>query len=450
MDHLFKKKTPIVDVRGVHLDLKGLPPTPKRLLELLDVFAAARYNLVLVEWEDAFPWSVDERFRCPTAYQIEDVRRFFEKAQAKDIEIVPLVQCLGHMETPLGAPGYEKLREIPDDPSGLNPLAPGAGELVERMVDDVLDVLPEVQRLHLGGDEAWTLGEHPDTRAHIEAHGKGDLYLRHVGPILDMLNERGVRPILWHDMMINWSDEELRGLAGKSDLMVWGYNGHPDETSAHFNTKHIKRFQENGVNLWAAGAYKGADGASRDLPDVDRRQANALAWIDVANRFEFQGIVATAWSRYSVHSLQCEPIDAALDALIGVGVILHDGVPMEGGVDACAAALEELGERQRFEACREAVKLLASVRGEGWKVVQEIKEQRVLSRRDERRNGAHILKIRKRYLNNILETSKEAEDKVKTSFAGLIDPIWIDEYLETRLTPLRSEGAGLLSATMSV
>jgi len=72
MDHsteeLFTAATPVVPKRGIQLDLTGVPPTAERLLELLELFAAARYNVVLVQWEDSFPWTVDERFRSPTAY----------------------------------------------------------------------------------------------------------------------------------------------------------------------------------------------------------------------------------------------------------------------------------------------------------------------------------------------------------------------------------------------
>jgi len=68
LDKLFKKDLPVVLKRGVHLDLKGLPPTPDRFVGLLKLFAAARYNMVLIEWEDSFPWTVDQRFRSPTAY----------------------------------------------------------------------------------------------------------------------------------------------------------------------------------------------------------------------------------------------------------------------------------------------------------------------------------------------------------------------------------------------
>jgi len=152
---LFTSDKPVIGQRCVHLDLKGTPPTPERLIKLLKVFSAARYNSVLVEWEDSFPWTVDERFRSETAYSPAIIRKFVKTADDLGIEIIPLVQCLGHMETPLHLPEYAHLRERPYDESVLNPLAPGARSLIEKMVDDVLALMPGVKRFHLGGDEAW-------------------------------------------------------------------------------------------------------------------------------------------------------------------------------------------------------------------------------------------------------------------------------------------------------
>ena len=75
-DKLFRNEKPVISKRGVHMHLTGLPPTADRFVELLRLFAAARYNVVLVEWEDSFPWTVDKRFRSPTAYTPDDIRRF--------------------------------------------------------------------------------------------------------------------------------------------------------------------------------------------------------------------------------------------------------------------------------------------------------------------------------------------------------------------------------------
>lgn len=442
MQTLFQMSAPVVPLRGAHLDLKGMPPTSARLLELPALLAAARYNVVLVEWEDAFPWTTDVRFRSPTAYAPETVRRFAAAARAHGLEVIPLVQCLGHMETPLGVPGSERLREAEDDPTTLNPLAPGARELVENMVDDVLRLLPETRYFHLGGDEARRLGTHPGTAAYIAAHGKGALYLQHVGPILDRLNARGVRPVLWHDMMVEWDDAALRALAPRCDLMVWGYNGHPDTTPHHFNSRHIRRFRDLGLALWGATSFKGADGMSADLPDIERRQANAAAWVEVAQRFGMKGLVATGWGRYSTLSAPCETLESALDALVAVGVLLHDGQPLAGGAEAAAAALDAIGEGARFRECREAMRLLAAVRRNGWEECRNLLELYALHTHFAPRGHAALALPTLRYAGNIMRTGSEAEEKVRRALAGRVETMWIDEYLHTRLAPLREAYAG--------
>jgi len=439
IDGLFRNETPIIPKRGVHLDLKGVPPTAGRLVELLRLFAAARYNVVLAEWEDTFPWTVDERFRSPTAYTPDDIRRFREAARDLGIEIIPLVQCLGHMETPLSVPSYEHLREVPDNTSVLNPLADGARDLVQNMVDNVLSLLPDVRHFHLGGDEAWHLGTHPDTRAYIKEHGKGALYLQHVDPILDHLNARGIRPILWHDMMIDWDDNALKSLAGKSDLLTWGYQEHPDKSEHHYKTEYIKRFHEHGLTLWGGTVYKGAGRENDDRPYIDRCRENSLAWVDIAQRFGYAGVIATAWSRYTTDRVQCEPIDAALDSLVNVGVILHDGRPPDGGIGACVAVLEALGERERFDACKAAMERLADVRRRGWQDVQVLRERIVLCKLDARRSGSRQVDQGIEKLNKILKESEGVAEEVRKVFAGLIEPVWIEEYLNTRLLPFREE-----------
>lgn len=446
-DQLFTKETPVVAKRGVHMHLTGLPPTPERFVQLLHLFAAARYNVVVIEWEDSFPWTVDERFRSRTAYTPDEIRRICETAAGLGLELIPLVQCLGHMETPLSTPGYEHLREVPENSSGINPLDPRSRELVQRMVDDVLALMPGVKQFHLGGDEARTLGGNPDTKAFIEQQGKGALYLQHVGPILDNLNARNIRPILWHDMMIDWSGEALKSLAARCDLMVWGYAGHPDTTDHHYHTKYIKRFHEHGLVLWGATAYKGAEGNTperhtADRPVLDERIENATAWIDIHRRFGLKGIVATGWSRWSVDTLQCVPIDAALDSLVAVAAILHDGEMPAGGVEACVEALAEPGEKERFEACRKAMERLTNVRRSGWTLVRKAREHLALCELDPRRTSARSkLQGNKNlgFLGGTVRQSQRVADEVRRSFDGLIDPVWIEEYLVTRLQPFQDE-----------
>ncbi len=442
INELFCLEKPAVSRRGVHLDLKGLPPAPKRLVELLELFAAARYNVVLVEWEDSFPWTVDERFRSPTAYTPNEIACFVKAAAELGIELIPLVQCLGHMENPLSVEGYEHLRELTDIEAGLNPLAPGSRDLIQKMVDDVLKLMPGTRHFHLGGDEARTFGLAPETKAYIEKHGKGALYLYHVEPILDALNKRGVRPILWHDMMIDWDDAALTSLAGKADLMLWVYGGDPESCGRHCNRALIERFKERGCVLWGATAYKGAENYEADLPDTSSRAANAAAWVKTAQRFGIAGVVATAWSRFAVDTIQCNPIDASLDSALMVAVALHDGEPPAGGVDACIDAMGSVGEKDRFLACRAVMSDLARLRKEGWDKVQHAHQLTVLGKMDPRRTSARNLRLGLHWLtglNNVVSQMEAVVSETRRCFAGLVAPIWIEEYLATRVEPLREE-----------
>jgi hypothetical protein len=434
---LLTRETPAVAIRAVHLDLKGVPPMPGRLVSLLDVIAASGYNAVCVEWEDTFPWETDKRIRCETAYTPEEVAAFHARATELGLEIIPLVQCLGHMQFVLKFDDYKPLREVEDGIDVINPLAPGATQLVQDLVDEVVAVTPNLRHFHLGGDEAWTFGTHPDTKAFVEEHGKGALYLKHIDPILDSLNERGIRPMLWHDMMRHWDDEALQRLSKKADLVLWGYLGHPlTEMDQHINPAMIERFQANGIPLWGASAYKGADGHSADLPTYQTRQENAKGWSDTAKTVDIKGVIATAWSRYTHCMCQCEPIDSSLDSLAAHGVTLHeDAIPPR---EVILKALAGVGEGERFEKCHAAMAAVAKQRKDAWFNIQMGREEVITVSQDKRR--ADVIAIRTlKTLHSLVRNNFRLYEQMMDAFSGLIAPIWIDRYLRERLDPIVTE-----------
>ncbi|HEX7009759.1 MAG TPA: family 20 glycosylhydrolase [Phycisphaeraceae bacterium] len=432
----------MVGLRAVHLDFKGCAPTPGRLISLLDLFAAARFNAVLVEWEDKFPWRVDPRFRSPEHYSEQEVDAFHQRAAALGLEIIPLVQTLGHMETVLSVPDYHALREVPDRADGLNPLADGAAALIQRMIDDVIDRTPGLRHFHVGGDEAWTFGTHPQTRAYVERHGGAALFLHFIEPILDRLIQQGIRPLIWHDMIARWEPAYLNRLTRKADVVIWGYHGTPtDDPQQHYNTRVIERLHAQGARLWAGTAYKGPDAFTCDLPDPAQRRPNAVGWLEIAQRLKLKGVIATGWSRNNTHAPQKAPIDAALDALIESGVILHDGAPPARGREACLELLDALGERQRFEQCHAAMRALHEARRLAWIYAQWLQEQLALNRLACRDSGAGMGLRHWRHFCRYLEEAEAAGQQMRQAFAGLLSPASIEEYLAVRLEPLRHQHA---------
>ena len=424
--------TPIIPVRAMHLDLKGVPPTPERLLQLPALAAGLGFNAMLVEWEDMFPWTVDERFRNETAYTADTVRAFADEAARQGVELIPLVQCLGHLETVLSTPGYESMREVPDRRDALNPLADGAADLIRRLIDDVLTLLPNVQRLHLGGDEVWQFGKHPDTAAFVADHGKGALYLRHVEPLMQHLASRDIRPLLWHDMMRDWDSDSLHKLAQRADLVVWGYGYHPDETRGHYHTSNIERFAQHGMRLWGAAAYKGADGPDADLPDPQMRRRNVEGWLDVARRFEMRGVIATAWSRYNTLRVQCEPIDGALDMLALTGALLRDG----RAPDDIEPVLDNLGEGDRWRQCYAALHAFSEARHGAWHLLRQFYHQLGVSTVEPERHDAAMISLWLDRAHENAEQMRACVDTLRGALTGLIPEPWIERYWRVRTEAL--------------
>ncbi|MCX7010972.1 MAG: family 20 glycosylhydrolase [Candidatus Sumerlaeota bacterium] len=425
---------------AAHIDLKGFPPLCERMLHILDLMAATEYKAVVIEWEDMFPWRVDKRFRCETAYTEEEVARIHERAVSLGLDVIPLVQCLGHMETPLRLADYAHLREVPCESGSLNPLAPGARELVEEMLDDVLSHSPTLRYVHLGGDESWGFGSHPDTKRYVAEHGAGGLYLHHVEPLLKKLAARGIRPILWHDMMIDWDDESLKRIGAQADICVWGYHHHPDTTRKHCATKHMKRFHENGIAMWAGGAYKCNEAgplphpSSMDVPDRAVRYENARAWIEVAERFSFVGMIATGWGRTSTDCTQSVPIDGALDTLVGLGLAFsHGAVP---SAEEIGAALERCGERERFERVSGALTRMSAQRTAAWSTISNIEEMVATARFDPRRRGSRTLPLRVATLNKQLAALKASAADFSAACADDTALIWRERYAAERIEPI--------------
>jgi hypothetical protein len=286
-----------------------------------------------------------------------------------------------------------------------------------------------ITHFHLGGDEAFTFGQHPDTEAFIANHGKAALYLHHVQPLCDMLASRGIRPILWHDMMVEWDEASLARLGRMADVMVWSYRGHvPDEV--------IARFRVAGLRPWGACAFKGADSrGDGELPDVAARVANAAGWAEAARRHDLVGVVATGWSRYSTHRWQCEPIDGALDALVKVGGTLRGAAPMDDR--QAEDMLRATGNWDRFTACRGALTRLSEAKRETWQFIILSHEQAALERLDPARRGSGILTELHRIAALHLAAAETASHDVRRALVGLVDNHWIEQFVQERLEPLR-------------
>ena len=191
----------------MHDFLPWFGPNATALERILDAMSEARLNALLVEYETYFPWSGDNARICAADHLTEaDVIQLNASATARGIEIIPLVQVLGHTYHILVHPEYADCAEDPNCPQQLCPLSPAAFELSKKLIDDTLRLHPNCRHLHIGGDECELLGHCPKCAEYAKVHGIGKLFAQYMGKIANYVLSRGVTPIMWHDIALNHPD----------------------------------------------------------------------------------------------------------------------------------------------------------------------------------------------------------------------------------------------------
>jgi len=211
----------------VHLDFKGVQFKPSYLPALMDDLAGQGVNAILAEYEDIFPFDprrgVDVAEDRATVWTPALLRRFQGLAAARGIEIIPLQQCLGHLEYVFRWRRYRALALDRAYPSVVNIESPRARALIFEMLEQVIAAHPDSRLIHVGMDEAHALVGH----ARAKRRDVLDLFLEHLDAVCSLCERHGKTPIIWSDM---WEDHispsGLRRVARFRDRVIlcpWDY-----------------------------------------------------------------------------------------------------------------------------------------------------------------------------------------------------------------------------------
>ncbi|PID93140.1 MAG: hypothetical protein CSA96_00540 [Bacteroidetes bacterium] len=109
-------------VKAFHIDHRIQVMPIQELKDFAAYLHESGINTIIMEWEASFPYTrngiVSNRF----AYTKEEVRDFISYCAGMDIQVIPLLQCLGHLEYVLKYERYAALREDRYEVSQLCPL----------------------------------------------------------------------------------------------------------------------------------------------------------------------------------------------------------------------------------------------------------------------------------------------------------------------------------------
>jgi hypothetical protein len=286
-------------VRALHIDNRVQVVPPRELRRLADAASKNGLNMVIMEWEGSFPFRRNHIVSNRFAYTEQEVDEYVAYCNERGLEVVPLLQCLGHLEYVLQFERYAHLREDANDISQACPMRRDEFlELYAEMLDEI--VAKHTSRyVHIGADETALLGHCERCRAFVEKHSKSTLFARHIKSIAELVLERGKIPVLWADIVMQ-HPESIGELPPECILVDWNYGWDVNYFGDHTN------LTKSGHKLWGALALRShPDNFFRTAWDTHFR--NLEEFIPFMRKSGYEGVVMTSWSTSGQYTIVQEP-----------------------------------------------------------------------------------------------------------------------------------------------
>lgn len=254
------------------------------------------FNLLMIEWEAAFPFAKHAVISNRYAYRRAEVAGLVRDCRRLGIDVVPLQQTFGHVEYILRHPRYAALREDEKDLCQVCPSRPGAVlPVLREILADVASLHPS-DYFHIGGDETYLLGHCPVCRERSRRDGKSRVYVDHVAAIARAVRDLGKRPLLWADMLLK-HPEAADALPNDCIFIDWNYGWDPARFGDH------AALRRRGFEFWGACALRSAPD-NHSLTAWRRHFGNLRDYLPFARQQEFGGMIVTSWSTSGVYGYE--------------------------------------------------------------------------------------------------------------------------------------------------
>ncbi len=305
-------------IRGYHFEARFGIPKFERIIGIIDELCRYKFNTILMELEDKFPYEEVKGITSVNALDKEQLQEIVRYANDRYIEIIPLQQTLGHVEYILKNNDYYHMREVRSGavnselPFSFNPIGnlsfndidefcPSNVEtygLIEKMCREMADKYPSSKYIHIGCDEAWNLIHCELCKEKYGENGYNKVFLEHTNRVAKVVTALGKSPVIWDDLLRGFSDEEFELLDKNIVIMCWLYY----EGDLEKGITLINKYKKAGFQVIGASSAKCCEGMSSDyldMPNIKDRLININDWSVLSTRFDLMGVITTVWSNYT-------------------------------------------------------------------------------------------------------------------------------------------------------
>ena len=207
-DGIFLKGAEVIDYpalsfRGVHC-LSGKDAGDQIAKAIRTLMARHKMNQLVWECEyiiwDSHPELEHERY----GMEKEDARKVVEAADQNFVEIIPLVQSLGHSEWIFTNDQNLDIAEDPDTPYAYCPTNPKTYDFIFEVYQEALDFF-KPKKFHIGHDEVTMLGRFP-WRSRSSGKSVTELVMDDIKKLHTWFTEKDIEIMMWGDMCL-WTTE---------------------------------------------------------------------------------------------------------------------------------------------------------------------------------------------------------------------------------------------------
>jgi hexosaminidase len=198
---------PDIGYRAIHYDTKHHQDKAEYVKSFIKDLSRYKVNILVWEWEDKFAYPSHPEIGAPGAFTLEEMKDFTAYAHRYHIQIVPLVQGLGHVSFILKWPRYKHLREIESSNWEFCPLKEESYDLLFDLWKDAVDATPGSEYIHIGSDETYELAGCDNCSKKTSEIGKSGLYQLFVNKAAQYLTQMGRKVMAWETPM-GWVKSE--------------------------------------------------------------------------------------------------------------------------------------------------------------------------------------------------------------------------------------------------
>ena len=192
---------PEIENRAIHYDTKHHQDKASYVRSFIKDLARYKVNMLVWEWEDKFAYPSHPEIGAPGAFTMAEMQEFTRYARQYHIQIIPLVQGLGHVSYILKWPQYKHLRETESSNWEFCPLKDGTYDLLFDLWKDAIEATPGSEYLHIGSDETYELGACDQCSAKSEEIGRSGLYLTFINKSAGYLKTKKRKTMAWETPM---------------------------------------------------------------------------------------------------------------------------------------------------------------------------------------------------------------------------------------------------------